>query len=199
MLHAMHYFMSRIIGFSKTSAEMVVGRLRKPQVLPFAQAVTSTLLNLQIKQAMQRLLRETTEQVLEGLDKAISLQKSKVNWADTFCIVLILCICLEAVQVASDCYAMAELRDNPKSGLSRPGICQQIDAKPFKQLTDLFHMVYKTQKATTNKKSKKGFNPIQNGISVNLGEEIPPQMVNLVNEVREIMTTHGEHSSPVSQ
>jgi hypothetical protein len=192
MLHAMHYFMSRIITFTKASAEKVVGRLRRPQELPFAQALTSTLLNSQIRQAMQRLLREMTRFVLEGLEKAISLPKTKANWADTFCVVLVLCICLEAVQVASDSYAMAALRDDPKCGLSRAAICQELDVEPFKRLTDLFHMAYKTRKAAANKKSKKGFNPIRNGVTLNQGEEITPEMVDLVNEINLLIRDHGK-------
>jgi hypothetical protein len=194
MLHAMHYFMSRIITFSKSSAEKAVGRLRKPQVLPFAQALTSTLLNLQIKQAMQLLHRETTRSVLAGLEKVISAPK-KANWADTFCVVLVLCICLEAVQVASDCHAMAALRDKPdKCGLSRAQICQDIDSEPFKQLVVLFHIAHKT-----HNKSKKGFNPIRNELVVNQVEGITPLMVNLVNEIKEIMRVHGKYPSSVSQ
>src|SRR5271156_5281387 len=110
MLYAMQYFMSRVITFNKVSAEKAVEGLRRPHKLNFARTLTSTLLNLQIKQAMQGLLSATTDDVLLSLDAAMSGPKTKAAWADIFCVILILCMCIEAVQVANDGHAMAALR-----------------------------------------------------------------------------------------
>jgi len=192
MLYAMHYFMSRMIIFTKDSAEKAVERIRRPHKLNFAQILTSTLLNLQIKQAMQGLLLETTEAVLSGLDGKISGRK-KADWADNFCVILILCMCIEAVQVASDSHAMAALRKDSKCGLSRINICRLLDEKPFKHLAEIFHMCYNTKRA--NLKSHVGLNPIRNGLRVDLVEGITPQMVKLVNDVKAIMNTYGKDIS----
>jgi hypothetical protein len=190
MLYAMHYFLSRIITFTNDSAEKAIEGLKRPHALKFAQTLSSTLLNLQIKEAMQGLLSETTNAVLEELDKVMAKSKAKPSsWADIFCVVLILCMCIEAVQVASDSYAMVSLRKDSKCGLDRLKICQELDERPFKYLTELFHLAYKTPKA--NRKNP-GFNPIRNGLVVNKEEGITKQMVKLVHEVKGIMATHGK-------
>jgi hypothetical protein len=191
MLHAMHYFMSRIITFTKESAEKAIEGLQKPHMLKFTQTLSSTLLNLQIKQAMQGLLSETTNAVLEELEAVTSKSKTKAaSWADIFCVTLILCMCIEAVQVASDSYAVAALRKDPNCGLDRLGICRALDEKPFKNLTELFHMAYKTPRVS--RKCRLGFNPIRIGLAVNKEEGITLQMVELVDEVKRIMATHGK-------
>lgn len=191
MLHAMHYFMSRIITFTKESAERAIEGLQKPHTLKFAQTISSTLLNLQIKQAMKGLLSEMTTAVLEELETAMSKSNTKAaSWADIFCVTLILCMCIEAVQVASDSYATAALRKDPNCGLDRLGICRALDEKPFKILTELFHMAYKTRRV--NRKRPLGFNPIRIGLAVHKEEGITLQMVELVDEVKRIMATHGK-------
>jgi hypothetical protein len=194
MFYAMHYFMSRIIIFTKDSAEKAVEGLRRPHKLNFAQTLTSTLLNLQIKQAMQGLLSTTSNAVLESLDCAMSGPKTKAAWADIFCAILILCMCIEAVQVASDSYAMAAIRKDPKCGLSRMDICRRLDEEPFKHLTEIFHMAYKTAKAS-RKSSSIGFNPIHSGLRVNLDEGVTPQMVKLVSDIKAIITAYGKDLS----
>jgi hypothetical protein len=191
MLYSMHYFMSRIITFTKESAEKAIGVLQRPHTLKYAQTLSSTLLNLQIKQAMKGLLSETTNAALEELENVMSKSKGKANsWADIFCVILILCMCIEAVQVASDSYAMAALRKDPNCGLDRQMICRELDEKPFNHLTELFHMAFKTAKASS--KRRIGFNPIQLGLGINKEEGITPQMVELVYEVKRIMVTHGK-------
>jgi hypothetical protein len=191
MLHAMQYFMSRIITLNRESAEKAIESLRRPHSLKFAQTLSSTLLNLQVKQAMQRLLSETVQSVLEDLDKALSKCRGRASsWADIFCVVLVLCMCIEAVQVASDAHAMAALRKDPSVDMPRARICHELDEKLFKDITGLFHMVYKSGRAKP--KGTVGFNPIRNGIMVNEEEGITPQMVKLVNEIKHIMAKHGK-------
>lgn len=186
----MHYFMSRIITFTKESAEKAIEGLRKPHTLRFAQTLSSTLLNLQVKQAMHHLLSETAHAVLEDLEKALSKSKGRPStWADIFCVILILCMCIEAVQVASDSHAMAALRQDPKRDLSRAKICRELDERPFKDLTELFHLAYKSRKVS--RKGRLGFNPIRTGIMADEEEGITPQMVELVHEIMQIMIKHG--------
>jgi hypothetical protein len=195
MLHAMHYFMNHIITFTAESAEKAVTHLRAPRLFEIVNGptLTSTLLNLQIKQAMQALLKEMTRAVLDGLDHILLGPKTKVSWASTFCVILIICLCIEAVQVASDSFAMAALRKDPACRLSRIDICHQLDDKPFKALVDIFHMAYKTSKARN--KSRIGYNPIRNGLVVDENEGVTQQMVDLVNDIKQIMTVHGKRPS----
>lgn len=192
----MHYFMSRIITFTKASAEKAIEGLQRPHTLKFAQVLSSTLLNLQVKQAMQRLLSETVHSVLEDLESALSKSKGRPSsWADIFCVVLILCMCIEAVQVASDAYAMAALQEDPKIDMPRVKICHELDERPFKDLTEVFHLAYKSRKV--RRKGSLGFNPIRLGIMVDEEEGITPQMVKLVHEIKQIMAEHGKGLSQI--
>lgn len=187
----MHYFMSRIITFTAESGEKAITHLRAPRLFEIVNGptLTSTLLNLQIKQVMQALLEEMTRAVLDGLERIVLGPKTKASWASSFCIILIICLCVEAVQVASDSYAVAALRKDPACRLSRIEICRELDDISFKSLIDIFHMAYKTSKA--NKKTSIGFNPIRNGLAVDGNEGITQQMVDLVNDIKQIMTVHG--------
>jgi hypothetical protein len=129
-----------------------------------------------------------TTSVFKSLEKAmLVIPQTKDAWADNFCVVLILCMCIEAAQVASDSCAMAAHRKDPTCTLSRTDICHKLDHELFRQLTHLFHTAFKTTRA--NPKSKLGFNPIRYGLP-NAGEGITPQMRTLVNEIKQIMIAH---------
>jgi hypothetical protein len=189
----MHYFMSRIIMFTDESAKKAITHLRAPIFEIIGPTLTSTLLNLQIKRTMQTLQMDMTRLVLEGLQRVFLGPKTKASWASCFCITLIICLCIEAVQVASDSHAMAALRKDPACHLSRIEICRQLDDKPFKSLVDLFHIAYKTSKAKN--KCYLGLNPIRNGLVVDENGGVTQQMVDLVNEIKQIMTIHGKSPS----
>lgn len=197
MLHAMHFFMSRLITFTNASAKEVIGRLQNPSVLPFKPTLTSTLLNLQIKQAMQSLRHDITGDVLTSLERLIEGPKTIPNWIDTFCVILLLCICIEAAQVENDNYTVAALRSDPTCGKSRAATCHALDKVPFKELTDLFHLAYKMHKSKHNQKCSK-FNLIRNGLSINQEEGVTPEMVDLVNNIQQIITAHGKKSFDIS-
>lgn len=177
--------MSRIIIFTKASAVEAVSRLRGPTTRNYLPVVTSQLINLQVKQAMHGWLCDMTAKVLEGLDAALApmLQRTKAAWADHFCTVLILCICIEAVQVASDGHVMAALRKDPVSPLNRVTTCRELDEGAYTHFTDLFHTFYKTQKKV---------NPIRDGLKANESDGITQQMEDLVLEIKDIMKRHGK-------
>lgn len=197
MLHAMHYFLSRTITFTGESAEKLIDGLQRPHLLKYAETQSSTLLGMQISHEMRNLLSETTYAVLDELEKTLSKSKYRDgSWTDIFCVMLVLCICIEAVQVASDSYAMVALLKDPACNLSRSQMCQKLDKAPFETVTGLFHVVYKTRKASrkTGRKSSIGFNPIRNGIRIDSEEGITPQMVDLVRDIKQIMVTHGKYN-----
>jgi hypothetical protein len=186
--------MSRFITFTEASAAMAVSRLRGPTMQNYLPVLTSQLINLQVKQAMHSWLFDVTGKVLEGLDAALApgLQRTKAAWADHFCIVLILCICIEAVQVASDGHVMAALRKDPISPLNRVTTCRELDDGAYTHFTDLFHTFYKTQKKFNQHSNKGGVNPIRDGLAVNESDGITHQMVDLVLEIKDIMKRRGK-------
>jgi hypothetical protein len=202
MLYAMHQFMSRITPLTERSAEKVIQQLQRPQSLPFVEAshnppiITARLLNVQIKHAMQRILRDMTGEVLKSFETEMVIIPQKPDtWADNFCIVLILCMCIETAQVGSDSRAMTKLRTDRTCTLSRSQLCQHLDHVPFTRLTHLLHTAYKTNRAKANNKGKLGFNPVQFGFPNKAVEGITPQMRTLVSEVKQIMVDHGKSFS----
>jgi hypothetical protein len=160
----------------------------------YLPVLTSQLINLQVKQAMHGWLFDITGKVLEGLDAALApgLHRAKAAWVDHFCIVLILCICIEAVQVASDGHVIAALRKDPVSPLNRVTTCRELDEGAYTHFTDLFHTFYKTGKKLKPHGDKGGVNPIRDGLAVKESDGITRQMVDLVSEIKDIMKRHGK-------
>jgi hypothetical protein len=139
-------------------------------------------------------LFDMTGKVLEGLDAALApgLHRAKAAWADNFCIVSILCICIEAVQVASDGCVVAALCKDPVSPLNRVVTCHELDKGAYTHFTDLFHTFYKTREKCNQYSKGRGLNPIRDGLAVNESEGITCQMVDLVLEIKDIMKRHGK-------
>ena len=187
MLYWMLYSICHPLTFTSESAKEVVRHLRISRPLQVAdrQILTAKLLELQIKGAMMLLFTEMATEVLVGLEHALPPRRSRSSWAICFCVYSILCICIEEVQIAVDAVIVSALCENLDSPLSRTEYCHRLDNEPYKPLVDIFHIVYSTEKA--NGKSRRGINPIQNGLSVNEEEGINEAEVNLVNEIQCLM------------
>jgi hypothetical protein len=98
-LYVMHYFMGRLITIADGSGEEAFHSLQMPMKLLYDLSSTSQLLNRQLKHTMFVLLKETTRRVLENLEKELR-SRTRASWAPCFCVILILCICAEELQVA---------------------------------------------------------------------------------------------------
>src|SRR5208282_4174347 len=70
-------------------------------ISPGPYSPSSRVLGRQIKGAMKLLSEELTQDVLTGLDWELK-QKNPQSWALCLCTRLILCICVEELQVAVD-------------------------------------------------------------------------------------------------
>ena len=135
-------------------------------------------------------IRETTREVLDKLERLWLGRRTKSSWAISISVILILCMCVEEVQLAFDSIAIATLHKIPSSHLSRPALCLRSE-ESYRDLVDIFHLAYKTRQASAVKGSL-GFNPIRNGLLVDEEGGITQRMVDLVNEIKQIMATHGE-------
>jgi hypothetical protein len=192
-LHAMHYFMSRIITFTEESAKKAVERLRIPMQLPYKRSLSSKLLMHQIKREMHTQQQELTLKVLKGLEKELK-SRSKNSWATSLCVILILSMCMEAVQVAVDGFIvqqkMLEKDRNNTLSVSRDDgfdIGRRLDDLPFEDCREIFHMIYRSS-------SERGFNPIRDGVDVNKSIGIDEDTVILVNDIRRIMRDHRKYT-----
>src|SRR5436190_11997049 len=144
MLHAMHYFMSRILVIQKSSAKAAIAGLRLPMQFPYEANTSSKLLNLQLKSFMHLLISDLTGHVLEGLEKELRT-RAKASWATSLCVILILSMCIEAIQIAADGYIVQAII-NQRSTASRKDIvieiCRLLDDHAFSHCMGLFHTIY---------------------------------------------------------
>ena len=186
--------MDHILVMTKESAKQAAASIRSPAMLPFEPAITTMLLNRQIKQAMQSLLADLTAEALEGLEHELTFRKSKSSWAASFCVISILCMSMERVQVMTDSTAVIGLRNDSTLRLSYAEIIRSLDERPFNHFLDIFHTVYKTRKPNEHDNRGLYFNPIRDGLVINENDGISQQMVDLVNEIRQIMVKHGKYT-----
>ena len=187
--------MGRTITFTSTSAKNIASRLRNPVSEPYDPHSISRLLNRQLKSDMHTILREITNDVLEELEKNLKT-KSKASWALSFCVVSILCICMEEIQIAINGFGMhtrfhgAET-DIPSSQDSIE-VCLKLDAKPFNHVIGLFHGVYQTRKLPSANRRDKVYNPIRDGPEINFVEGLDQESADLVTEIRRIAFEHSK-------
>ncbi|TVY80421.1 hypothetical protein LSUE1_G003277 [Lachnellula suecica] len=167
MLHAINYFMKTLITFSEESARTVYQTVQ-PYGATLEPYLSSRLLNRQIKYAMHKLSKEITLEVLEGLERSMR-SRTKDSWGTSFCAFLVLCLCMEALQVACDIYVVCDMekcqKDGSDSAYNRSQSYQaslQVDENPFSQCKRLFHDIYRSHKESNRGAREAGFNPLRN-------------------------------------
>jgi len=193
MIHIGHLFKDTTITL--TEASCINSRTCPPTSLPKNSEtnVVSKLLNRQLKCAMNEVIQRYTGEVLRDLEKLLTTRSEK-NWATCFCVISILCICMENVQNAIDGFVMY-LRTGGSDGAvpsSTDGItlCQILDDCAFAHLIIQFHFLYKSEQPPTSKSGI--FNPIQNGAKVDPSIGIDHGEVNLVHDMRHIISRYGQ-------
>ncbi|TVY43304.1 hypothetical protein LOCC1_G005026 [Lachnellula occidentalis] len=167
MLHAINYFMKTLITFSDESARSVHRILQPFGGVP-EPYLSSRLLGRQIKYAMHKLSREITVEVLEGLERSMR-SRTKDSWPVSFCTFLVLCLCMEGLQIACDIYVVCDIekcqKDGSNSAYTRSHSYQastKIDENPFGQCQRLFHDIYRSHKESNRGAREAGFNPLRN-------------------------------------
>ena len=202
MLYAGYRFMNTGVRFTHASFPTVKASIRNPPVRDIGSRLISGLLNRQLKYAVNDIMKQETLNLLDDLQKEL-YGKSKSSWATSFCVLLILCICIEEVQTAMGGLVMHS-RENPGSvnpdGEEAILVCRRLDDLPFAHMCALFHKVFKSHKVRdtgTGKRKKKsdtaGFNPlIGEMVERNEAEGFGKEAVELVSEMRSIMKELGK-------
>lgn len=205
MLHACQHFMSRLVTFSNESAVKVrqaVAEVVPPQHAPIEPFLSSRLLNRQCKYAMHKLHRELTREVLEGLQRSMK-QRTKDTWGVSFCTILLLCLCMEDLQIAADTFVVYDMermeREGSQSIYSREQsllVCQNLDGHPFQQAKRLFHDIYRTHREAGS--ARDGLNPFR---SLQLGEEtdLGAETDALVREMTWLLNAHRKYLSMLTK
>jgi hypothetical protein len=188
-LHAMHYFMARILTFTKDSASLVktVSRNDLGLELP-SDVISSRLLNRQLKHAMHILHRRQTKTVLQDFERHLK-KREQAGWPISFCVVLILCMCVEDIQIAANNFVFTDAEISQGLRGESYKACWQLEDKSYRQCTQLFHDMYRSYKRTTNQATERGFNPLsQDG---NHQTNWSQATQNMVHDFRQIIKDSG--------
>lgn len=136
--------MGSLVTFSSESASRVRGAVG-PSAGACDPHLSSRLLNRQIKCAMILLQQEITESVLNSLEKSMR-SKTRGAWGPSFVAILVLCLCMEDVQIAADTFVVCDIiKMKEREGMSpynrnhSHSICSALDEYPFRQCVKLFH------------------------------------------------------------
>lgn len=197
VLYAMHYFMTQILLFTDDSADMAIKCLQQPIKLPYTRTLTSKLISLQIKRVMYSLIHDDTVSLLRELDKTMlgEGKRTKAEWASSFCVISVLSMCVEMVQIATDLKIVHLMKEKKgKPSLSRAEsrhLCHELDFRFISNWEEIFHKAFKSYKRIGSRKYEHGFNPIRDGLDIDDREDPDDAIMRLVDQVRGVLTEHG--------
>ncbi|KAL3424217.1 fungal Zn binuclear cluster domain containing protein [Phlyctema vagabunda] len=143
----------------------------------------SALLIRQVKYVMNGLLQKTTNAVLEELEKQLRL-RSRVAWASSFCVIVLLCMCTEALQVAVDGIIIHK-NSKQRSPISMDrvygiSISRKLEDLLYTDCSTIFHGIYKN------------FNPIKDGVEADKHDDLDQASQDLIKQIRQIMSDHED-------
>ncbi|KAF4631616.1 hypothetical protein G7Y89_g6514 [Cudoniella acicularis] len=193
MLYTAMYFLGRTITYSSDPVTEILPYLRRPAIREWDSSPISHLLNRQLKSAMHLLIRELIRDVLEDLERELRT-RSKTVWGMSFCVVLILCFCMEDTQKNATGTVMHKRQfgtgERIPSSAEAIEVCRKLDDLPFEHLKTLFHGVYRSQKHPTSKKKDHIFNPIRDGLKEGQDESLDQDSVDLIYKFRDLIKHH---------
>ncbi|KKA27230.1 hypothetical protein TD95_005151 [Thielaviopsis punctulata] len=160
-LYGMQYVMSRQLSLTDASLNHL--RHAGISIAPTAKWVTSRVLNRQVKRIIDQQMRDELTRIFKLFEAALK-RKSRDKWAPCLAAFLILCLFMEAVEVALETYVMAEQQiqklKNATSSISRLQVYdanQEIENMPFRKFVYQFHHLYQTYSKDA---STAPFNPL---------------------------------------
>ena len=151
--------MGSLITFSDASAREIYTRIAPEE--PRYEYLSSRLLSRQIKYCMHKLHRELALSVLEELERSLR-SRTKDSWGQSFCTLLVVCLCIEGLQTATDTMVVCSLREKGEASEYRRNqsktACEELDEYPFQLSQKLFHEIYRSHREG---RSDKSFNPLR--------------------------------------
>jgi hypothetical protein len=108
---------------------------------------------------MHILHRRQTRIVLQEFERHLK-KREQTGWPISFSVVLILCLCVEDIQIATNNFVFSDPEISPGLRGESYKACWQLEDKPYHQYTQLFHDMYRSYKQPNGRASDGGFNPI---------------------------------------
>lgn len=171
--------MGRPILFTGCSAATIIGKLNEDH--PQSQHYSSRLLNRQVKRVIYHASVELLKRVLSQLEKSLRGRQASA-WSIVFASFLILCLCLELIQVQAEAHittlkSTSLLPDHLNEEPQR--CCESMDRFFFSQLVQILHSVYRTHNG--------GLNPLSEDPSPRLDEQHDEPAMAFVKSIRYIL------------
>jgi hypothetical protein len=193
MVNRLHYVLGQTITFTEDSASEAVGSLQNRATnLPTLSCLSARVLTKQIKGAMTDLLTDLTKDLL-GLFNWELRHKRQETWLLCLLTHLILCTCVEIIQVQVDAFIVfrTEHSSVDPETVRRCGteICRRLETVVLEHSWKLIRGKLKTLLRKRNP-FKYGYQTEE--VEVDGGVEKEAEM-NLINEFRDIMSDQGKH------
>jgi hypothetical protein len=190
MMNRIQYVMGRRIVFNEDSAFNAVSSLQHQSETPPLPSLSSRVLTRQIKGVMNLLLEDLTTEVLQELDSQLRRKKTG-PWIICLCTFLVLCMSAEDIQVAVDGFAVfkASSQDGHPNSIVQDGTeaCGKLEKEALEHSWLLLNGILK-------RILKRG-NPFRcrDGMKHEPGQN--EAEVNLLKDLRQLMTEHSNHFS----
>ncbi|KAL5323634.1 hypothetical protein ACEPPN_008173 [Leptodophora sp. 'Broadleaf-Isolate-01'] len=169
----------------------------------FRSAASSWLMDIALNHAMRILALQTVKVLLSDLERAMR-SRTRDRWAYCFAVILVLCSCVEEMQIWALSLLNIEEKINGLGDLSRRKwvlhACTSLEEQPVRIIVDIFHSIYKsTADSSYGTASNLGFNPlkqiIRNGCRIPKGTDfgLEGHTVDLVRDMGQIVLhSYGE-------
>lgn len=163
MLLAMQYSMGRILTFTEKSAMNLQRELQPYFEDSLPVSMSSRLLNRQVKSSIYMLQRGITGQILERLEESV-MSSAKESWGESFCTILVLAVCIENLQTATDIFVNYDITIEGEQSKYRrhhsSDACTNLEEYPFLRIERLFHGAYRSHREESTFQEG-GFNPLR--------------------------------------
>jgi hypothetical protein len=189
-----HLLACRFLFTKESSLETVGIPQYQSPILPSQRSNSSRVLNRQIKAALHLLLKEWIPEALLELDGRLRHQEKEM-WTSCLCAHLLLCTCVEQIQVAVDAFILSNLSSEGDPGPIRHcglDISRSLEKRTLEHSQLLLDGLLKG--------IIKKHNPFEAGAQMNDEEAIDEVGLNeaertLANELQQITNDHSKVSS----
>jgi hypothetical protein len=178
MLHAMYYVMKQSITVNHATVE------EPPKDSDFTPGplISAKSLSRQVKHTMLLYIRETTKEVLDGLEREI-LSRTKHSWIVSFGVISIICLCIDEIPATiSSVNETFPLRDDLEQEQATVlNIHADLENHPFGVITTIFRNTYHTR-----------LNPLSDDFIPDTNSDWGEHETTFLTEIRQIIADHSK-------
>lgn len=187
MMNRIQYVMGRQIVVYEASALDAAKSLERQSESHHQASPSARALTRQIKAIMQLLLEDLARKVLEGLDWQLRQKKTEYG-AVCLCAFLALCMSAEDLQVSLDAFALFMSTRKPSTGDGDPSqrgteACGNLEEQALNHSWILLNGILK--------RMLKKHNRFRNGGDIECVSGENEANINLMNDLRKLMASHG--------